>query len=265
VRSASVLKSTIVAAWLTGALALGRLANEYISTGSPPKSGPGLRMRTVAQGVAPSRPLPSEGAPEMLPIDSGVLGALAAVVLLVTTAVSSWPPPAAYRGAQIGLASTTVVQLERAPIAQHHGLDSESGLPELNARGLAQVTDAPMQVIETMAASAGPDASEAARSASSELHIAQTTRSTALPTQSRSNFEQAWKVFSPGPDVAYDVAAGMGAAGCFAAVAAQVQANRRQRTQGEKAKPAGVLKTEERAELRSFLLAAPPAKRSSRK
>mmetsp|Transcript_18066 Transcript_18066/g.46876 ORF Transcript_18066/g.46876 Transcript_18066/m.46876 type:complete len:381 (-) Transcript_18066:562-1704(-) len=101
-RCNAVLRSTIVAAWLVGALALGRLANQYISVGARPSPVPS--PRSIATGLRAGTLIKDADSLQAFPVVEetwqtsannfflGALGAAVVIGMLGAAQMRQWSP-----------------------------------------------------------------------------------------------------------------------------------------------------------------------------
>mmetsp|Transcript_43257 Transcript_43257/g.109670 ORF Transcript_43257/g.109670 Transcript_43257/m.109670 type:complete len:237 (-) Transcript_43257:35-745(-) len=158
-----ILKGTVVAAWLVGALALGRLADQYIS-GAPSRApGPAQRTGTIMKGMAyqqSSSPMqqPSTDTAGGILAVSIFMGAFAAAAVLITALAglslrSAHIVPGALAPAHVS--SSPIVAVQVTQHVHHIGrkLETEShATAEALRSGLVQAAPRVIGVVAAAAA-----------------------------------------------------------------------------------------------------------------
>lgn len=169
-RNRPVLQSTAAAAWLTGALLLGRLTHEYIKVGSPPKTPPtmGQRSATASKALSPSQLLAPE--PEVRNASAkALLGAMGAVLLIFGTF-----------GAGLRAPPTSNVELDVEPQVQTPVVESSLSSRRPASQLEADVADTVVKESPDLASD--PEAKLNSRIAASDLDVHRTVEQPALYT-----------------------------------------------------------------------------------
>mmetsp|Transcript_133377 Transcript_133377/g.332988 ORF Transcript_133377/g.332988 Transcript_133377/m.332988 type:complete len:335 (+) Transcript_133377:60-1064(+) len=223
-RCTPALKSVVVAAWLTGALSLGRLAHEYISVGGPvrqPVTRVAPRAGAIAKGITPSPPFPSASEPHSDFSADAIFGALAAGFVMFLAATGMHAPDAEQIGALPGFGAQPSLQAaapqqefsnrKSAVVAQRVALLNEAAPKSLSTQD-QEKTHAAVQATPRLVSGVTASPAETIQAVPDSL----AARSKSLLMQSQRNVERA----------VADAAAGVAAAAAFSKVAMATKVNR---------------------------------------
>jgi len=120
-RPQAVLKSTLVAAWLSGAMLVGHLT-QYVPLGGRKQLNLGQRSGTIVKGASPSQTFPSASPSNEFDAASAILGGLAAACVALAVAVRLQLPGPVVETSATEVSQFTLATQQTANIAVPQGV-----------------------------------------------------------------------------------------------------------------------------------------------